>query len=220
MTNYGNNNTITGPNGMVVNNAEGLGSTVSDLIDNNGNKITTTHSYTYSSGVYHNTDTYKDTLNTTALTVVKTSPESTSTYAYTAPSGASGTKYTFTYTNKSVRTNFGCSGITEYNASGTLVQVPLLTSISLPDGTSYSFSYEATPAHSGYVTGRIASVTLPTGGTISYDLFRGWNAVYGCYSSVSEAHDARRRYLGLQPCGVTFFLRDHESHRPSNSNWQ
>lgn len=39
----------------------------------------------------------------------------------------------------------------------------------MPDSTSYSFTYEQTPgAASGVVTGRITSVTLPTGGTFTY----------------------------------------------------
>jgi RHS repeat-associated protein len=46
--------------------------------------------------------------------------------------------------------------------------VSLVSSIGLPDGTSYSFTYESTQGFSGYYTGRIESVNLPTGGTISY----------------------------------------------------
>jgi YD repeat-containing protein len=44
----------------------------------------------------------------------------------------------------------------------------LVSSISLPDSTSYSFVYEGTYNYTGAVTGRLASVTLPTGGTITY----------------------------------------------------
>src|SRR5262249_44609883 len=62
------------------------------------------------------------------------------------------------------KTNFGCSGIGEYTATN----VSLVTSITLPDNTSYSFTYETTQNFAGYYTGRIASVTLPTGGNISY----------------------------------------------------
>lgn len=73
------------------------------------------------------------------------------------------------YSSKIVETNFGCSGVTDYGRS-TQVNQNLVSSISLPDGTSYTITYEATPSpvHAGAVTGRIASVTLPTGGTISY----------------------------------------------------
>ena len=63
-----------------------------------------------------------------------------------------------------IQTNFGCSKLAEYTKSG----AELPTSISLPDGTSYSFTYENTVGHSGYTTGRLASVTLATGGSITY----------------------------------------------------
>jgi len=48
----------------------------------------------------------------------------------------------------------------------------LVDRVTLPDGTFYQINYETTPgdAHTPhYVTGRISSITLPTGGTISYD---------------------------------------------------
>lgn len=43
------------------------------------------------------------------------------------------------------------------------------SSIQYPDGTSYSFQYEQSANDPGYYTGRLSSVTLPTGGTISYN---------------------------------------------------
>src|SRR4029077_12362780 len=43
------------------------------------------------------------------------------------------------------------------------------TSITLPNSTSYTITYEQTHgAATGVVTGRIASIKLPTGGAISY----------------------------------------------------
>src|SRR5271155_3618741 len=56
---------------------------------------------------------------------------------------------------------------------------PLVKSIELPDGTEYQFTYEQTPTaaactplsgtySANCVTGRIASVSLPTGGEITY----------------------------------------------------
>lgn len=44
--------------------------------------------------------------------------------------------------------------------------VPLVDSISYPDGSSYSFAYESDP--DGYYSGRISKLTLPGGGTIQY----------------------------------------------------
>ncbi len=77
------------------------------------------------------------------------------------------------YSAYSVQTNFGCSGIVEYGP----LQQNLVSSISLPDGTSYTIAYETTPGHSANVTGRISSITLPTGGTISYSYSGGSNGI-------------------------------------------
>jgi hypothetical protein len=125
--------------------------------DSNGNQITSSSA----SG----TTTFTDTLGTTALTITGTAP-SPVLYKYTAPSGAQAS-VTVTYVSKTVQTNFGCAGVSEYGP----VSVSLADKITLPDGSYYQFGYEATPgdAHSPhYVTGRIASFRLPTGGTISY----------------------------------------------------
>jgi hypothetical protein len=108
------------------------------------------------------TGVFTDTLNTTALTVTGVAPTST-TFSYTPPSGPSAS-YTMSYHTYTVKTNFGCSGIADYGPTSN----SLVDRITLPDGTFYQFNYEATPGFSGDVTGRLASVTLPTGGTISY----------------------------------------------------
>jgi RHS repeat-associated protein len=71
---------------------------------------------------------------------------------------------TTTTTPLTVRTNFQCANVIEYGPT----TENLLTGITLPDGSSYSFTYEQTPGFPGNYTGRIASVRLPTGGTISY----------------------------------------------------
>lgn len=117
--------------------------------DMNGNEIS------MSNGVV------TDTLGQTALTIVGTAPANTTLY-FANPTGTS--TYTVTYGTYKVKTNFQCSGVTEY----TNQTAYLVNSVELPDGTQYLFSYEATPGYSGYSTGRPASVTLPSGGTISY----------------------------------------------------
>jgi len=114
-----------------------------------------------------------DTLGTTALTVAGSgTPSSPVTYTYPAPSGANAV-YTVKYTSETVRTNFGCSGIAEFGPTSE----NLVSEIDLPDGTKYTFAYESTPSYSGDVTGRLASVTLPTGGTISYSYSSGSNGI-------------------------------------------
>jgi RHS repeat-associated protein len=55
--------------------------------------------------------------------------------------------------------------------------VSLPSTITLPDSSTYQFTYEATPGVSGSVTGRIASVTLPSGGAISYTYTGGSNGI-------------------------------------------
>jgi len=44
----------------------------------------------------------------------------------------------------------------------------LPSSVSLPNSTSYSFLYEASPNTAGTTTGRVSQFKLPTGGTIAY----------------------------------------------------
>jgi YD repeat-containing protein len=138
-----------------VNSTSGAGS----YSDSNGNQISVN-----ASGVF------TDTLGTTALTVSGSAP--TVTFAYTPPAGGSAS-YTMKYTGYTVQTNFGCSGISEYGPSS----ISLVSEIDLPDGSKYTFSYETTPGHSPNVTGRVASVTLPTGGTISYTYTGGSNGI-------------------------------------------
>jgi RHS repeat-associated protein len=121
------------------------------ITDRNGNIIS-----------YNGTGAFTDTLGTTALSIAGSAPSNTL-LSFTNSSGGD-SSYTVSYTEKNIKTNFGCSGISEYTANN----VYLVSEIELPDGRSYQFTYEATPSHSGYVTGRIASVTLPTGGEITY----------------------------------------------------
>jgi RHS repeat-associated protein len=141
--------------------AESIGSYITD---SNGNQISVS-----SAGIY------KDTLGTSALTVSgigsAASPLSL-TYPVALQSNsattATATVYYKTYT---VQTAFLCTGISEYGP----VSVDLVDHITLPDASAstYSFTYEATPGVPGKVTGRLASVTLPTGGPISYTYSQG-----------------------------------------------
>ena len=161
--------TVTSVSGTVYNpplqSATGSGT----VTDANGNRVTTTFDGTA-------TTTFTDTLGTTALTVVAPAPPSSANYTYAGPSGNQ--TFVVKYTPKTVQTNFGCSNVTEYGATST----NLITEIDLPDvavhpNDKYTFSYEATNGYPGSVTGRLASVTLPTGGTISYSYSGGSNGI-------------------------------------------
>jgi len=80
------------------------GSSTGMIIDTNGNELTT--------AVNGTTTAFTDTLGTTVLTV--SSPTSASTtYSYTAPSGAQA-QIVFNYTQKTVQTAFGCSSVSDY----------------------------------------------------------------------------------------------------------
>ncbi len=107
------------------------------LTDNNGNKITVSGSSVY------------DTLSSTkAMVTASGSPSAPPVkYSYTNSQGT--TSYvTVNYTNHTVQTAFGCSNIAEYQQSN----IPLVSTISLADGSKYTFTYEPTPGHSANVT--------------------------------------------------------------------
>ncbi|MBB5345865.1 RHS repeat domain-containing protein [Tunturibacter empetritectus] len=134
------------------------------ITDSNGNVITN-----------NGNGTFTDTTGNTALTVGGSgTPASPTTFTYPVveqANGASTAAATLAYKAYTVQTNFQCSGITEFGATS----VNLVDHISLADGSTYSFTYEATPGVNGAFTGRLASITLPTGGTITYTYTNGCN---------------------------------------------
>src|SRR5450631_3048942 len=129
--------------------------------DANGNQVTAVN------GVY------TDTLGKTFLTVQGTEPSNT-TLTYAAPSTGNAS-YTVSYKSYQVITAFNCSGIAEYNTAA----IYLVDKITLPDTTHYQFNYEQTPGdpNQNHVTARLASVTLPTGATITYTYTGGSNGI-------------------------------------------
>src|SRR5208282_415866 len=141
-------------------------------------------------------------------------PASPTTLTYTAPSGGNAV-YTLNYTQYTVATEFGVSGTHEY---GPLSQA-LVSSITLPDGSSYVFTYEPTPGSSctplggtyssNCITARIASATLPTGGSITYAYSGGSNGI----ESDGTTADLTRT---LAPGGEWQYARTHVS----GAHWQ
>lgn len=125
-----------------------VGSSITDSNNNSISYSSSTHSYT-------------DTLGLTALTVAFNSGNQT--YTWTDLNGSPQVEVSdSTYT---VRTIFGCSGITDINSSGQ----SLPTSVSYPDGTSLGIAYELTGSSYGSdVTGRVGKLTLREGGTVTY----------------------------------------------------
>jgi RHS repeat-associated protein len=141
-----------------------------NFTDRNGNRVTV-----------DNSGHFYDTLSSTTpvLTVAGSgTPASPNTFTYTAPSGGPAS-YTMKFATYTVQTNFGCSGITEFGSNGTTT-ASLVSEIDLPDTTKYIFTYEPTPGAAGHVTARLASVTLPTGGTITYTYTGGSSGNINC----------------------------------------
>jgi len=126
--------------------------------DSNGNQITST--------INGSVTSYFDTLSsTTAALTIDTTNAASVLYKYTSAANTTA-NVTASYITYNVQTAFGC-GISEYGP----IQNSLVDRITLPDNSYYQFTYEVTPgdAHTPhYVTGRIASVRIPTGGTITY----------------------------------------------------
>jgi RHS repeat-associated protein len=92
------------------------------------------------------------------------------------------------YAQYNVATAFTCTqGAYSLDVSPTTSSLP--SSIILPTGAQYTFSYESTPGYSGYVTGRPSKITLPSGGYIAFQYGNGnagGNSVagYNCVSGV------------------------------------
>jgi RHS repeat-associated protein len=158
---------VTLKSGSVIKPPVSFGSaTTGTSTDANGNQIT-------ASTVSGTTSLYDTLSSTTAvLKITGTAPSNVS-YAYTSPSGANA-PVTVSYRTYTVQTYFNCSGISEYGPTNN----SLVDKITLPDGSYYQFSYEKTPiSGNNNVTGRVASVQLPLGGTISYTYSGGNNGI-------------------------------------------
>lgn len=137
----------------------GQGQNSTTSTDSNGNYIS-----------YSGT-TFTDTLGKQVLAISGTNPVL---YTYTNPTGST-SHVSVSYTTYQIKTAFNCSTVQDV----TVPNIPLITQITYADNSSYVFSYEQTPNNAGYYTGRIASVTLPTGGTINYQ-YTGANGGIEC----------------------------------------
>ncbi len=146
------------------------------LVDKNGNIITFT-----STGIVNGQATgyYTDTLGSNVLSVsLGSGYNGNDTYSYLGPDGVTQQNTTVIYTQKTIQTSFGCPS---HDITGVLHWVP--TSVSFPDTSSLSFVYEHGPSTPvGTITGRLASMTLPTGGTINYT-YSGANNGIDCSSA-------------------------------------
>ncbi len=143
--------TVTTPSGIVITPPVNVTTGTGTIVDTFGN--------TLSSSSTNFTDTL-DTGGSHVLAISGTNPVS---YTYPGPSGNISTAVGYTG-GFSIKAAYSCTGVGAYTATG----VSLVTSITMPDGGVYGISYEDTPGYSGYKTGRISQITLPTGGKITY----------------------------------------------------
>lgn len=154
---------VRASNGVVfVPSQSSAGGTSTQKIDPNGNQISS-----------NGNGSFTDTLGVVALTVTGSSTKSLSYPVTLQTSNATSAAATITYGAHTVQTNFQ-SSVIDYPATS----VNLIDAITLADGSAYSFTYEPTQGGvSGAVTGRIHSVTLPTGGVITYTYSAGVNGL-------------------------------------------
>lgn len=117
-----------------------------------------------SNGNYFSTDSggnVIDTLGRKPVTTTTNCNGNSSQICFTILNAEGGTStYTVTTENVTISSAFGQSGVSEWSGADTMWK-----SISLPDGTSYQFTYD-TGGSGTY--GELTGITLPTGGTIGY----------------------------------------------------
>jgi RHS repeat-associated protein len=143
-----------------INNILGYGGLTGITKDTNGNTLTSQKYFSPS---------FTDTFNTTPLSLSFSPTQAI--WSYPGPSGAQ-ENVTVTLTSLQRQSKFGCPGVNDIAAQG----VTLPTSIQLPDGSTYQFSYESEVA--GTVTDRLASITYPDGYVVQY-FYPGASAHYG-----------------------------------------
>jgi RHS repeat-associated protein len=131
----------------------GISLGASRLTDTNGNYI--------SSATNGSETDWTDSAGRLALKTI--TGTSTMTYQYLDPTGAYQTT-TLNLQTLNIKTNFQCSGVTEYTGTASLP-----STLVLPNSQTYTFTYEPSPGNSGYYTGRLQRVALPTGGYYEYD---------------------------------------------------
>jgi len=125
------------------------------ITDTNGNYISKTE-------VPPNETDWIDTVGRTALKIIRST--SYTDYQFQDTTGAYQT-VRLNYVSMPVATKFQCPGMTDVTLGG---NYNFPSSVVMPNGQTYAFTYEATPGAIGYTTGRLLRLTLPTGGYYDY----------------------------------------------------
>jgi hypothetical protein len=137
----------------------------------------TTDSVVLNSGPCLLDGSYTDALSSTAVLTASPTDGATDTYTYTDTNGNDQT-VTVTKTAYYIWTAFGCNDVQ------TTQQYYLPTTVTLPTGAYYTIAYEQSPGKSSsYRTGRLAQITYPSGGTVTYAYSGGTNGL-NCTSGV------------------------------------
>lgn len=174
---------VQAPNGTTYQTVFQTGSSQMTVTDRNGNQISAP-----GAGALVITDT----LGLSALTGNATLDSfiniTSETYTYPTSNNGTATATLNWKVYRAQQTAFGCPNVGDYLNLGFFINgqqegITLPDNLVLADGSKYTFSYEPTPANVAIfpnsVTGRLASITLPTGGTISYS-YSGPNAGINC----------------------------------------
>jgi YD repeat-containing protein len=149
---------------------------------------------------------YTDYTGTTFLTpiyssVIPPNPQ----YQWTDSTGTTQT-ISVTTSKYTVQSNFQCPNVIDSSIGFSYFPV----TVSLPDGSRYSITWEQTPGYgSTYTTGRLASVKLPTGGTITYS-YNGPNHGITCSDGGTSG------FTRATPDGTWTYSRTFNS---STSQW-
>jgi len=124
--------------------------------DSNGNYFPTDYTVSHQTTIVDTLGRNSVTTSTNGMTTTLTVPN--------AGKGGGVSNYVLTFETINVCTNFP-----EFNwccVTGCTTAISVIKSIQLPDGTSYSFTYDSGTTPGNY--GQLTSMTLPTHGTIYY----------------------------------------------------
>lgn len=155
--------------------------------------------------------TFTDTLGSSALSVTRGFSGNPDKYQYTDVNGYTQT-FQVNYSSYIQQTKFACIGTTDLNGA----QVYLPSSLSTPAG-NFAFYYEATPGNPSNVTGRLAKITFPTGGYVSYSYSGGTNNVGLNCSSYVVPTLTRKLYDNVSNTTYTWiYANSNTSSTPGN----
>jgi YD repeat-containing protein len=197
------------------------------IFDQNGNQgISEDRNGNYTSLVYNNipasgSTSYEDVWtwnNTLGNNVfIETSVNNGPTYLDVMTIGGAMKRYTVNWENINVHTQFAQSDVSEY--SGTL---PVVQSLVLPDGSTYTFNYDSGTV-SGYY-GELTSMTLPTGGTVEFtyenylDSYNNENRWLNTYSGGNGSYTLTPKVVTQCPRSTSVGCQEQMTVTDGNNN--